>query len=60
MPGLKVGYELIDDFLSDNQLNSINSELMDVSFPDKAGGIRNAEKKYSSIRNIAESDELMA
>ncbi|ABD79378.1 phytanoyl-CoA dioxygenase family protein [Saccharophagus degradans] len=60
MPGLKVGYELIDDFLSDNQLNSINSELMDVSFPDKAGGIRNAEKKYSSIRNIAASDELMA
>lgn len=60
MLGLENGYELIDDFLSGNQLNSINNELMDVSFPDRAGGIRNVEEKYSSIRDIAASDELMA
>lgn len=54
------GYELVNDFLSDTQLNCINNELEKVVLPDRAGGIRNADKKYSSICDIATSDELIA
>jgi ectoine hydroxylase-related dioxygenase (phytanoyl-CoA dioxygenase family) len=57
---LENGYELIEDFLSRDQLDFINSNIRDVNFPAKAGGIRNAEKKYSSIRELSASEHLIA
>ena len=58
MPTLENGYELIDEFLSHDQLVFINRELSSVNFPSKAGGIRNAEKKFSAIRSLANSEKL--
>lgn len=60
MPTLEDGYELICEFLSQDQLNTINNEIQSVRFPAKAGGIRNAEKKFSSIRELAGSAQLTA
>lgn len=58
MPNLDNGYEIIDEFLTHDQLNSINSEIEHISLPEKAGGIRNAEKKFSSIHSLAVSKQL--
>lgn len=58
MPHLENGYEMIDEFLTRDQLNSINNEIKTISFPAKAGGIRNAEKKYHSIQKLAASKHL--
>lgn len=60
VPVLKDGYELISEFLTRDQLNSINNEIKNVKFPASAGGIRNAEKKFSSIRELAGSEQLLA
>ncbi len=59
MSALDDGYELLGEFLSRDQLNSINNEIKGISFPARAGGIRNAEKKFASIRDIAISDTLI-
>ena len=58
MPSLESGYKIIDEFLTLNQLNSINKEIETISFPTKAGGIRNAEKKYRSVKVLATSEQL--
>jgi len=55
---LEYGYEIITEFLSRDQLISINREMDSVEFSAKAGGIRNAEKKYSSIHDLANSEQL--
>ena len=60
MSGLEDGYELIDGFLSDDQLNSINNEIKLVRFPNRSGGIRNAEKKFSSVHEVAYSDTIIS
>ena len=59
MPLLKDGYELIEGFLSSDQLDSLNIEIANADFPSRAGGIRNAEKKYSSIHELSASDYLI-
>ena len=59
MAALEEGYELIADFVSQDQLNAINSEIDRASFPARAGGIRNAEKKFAAIRDIANSATLI-
>jgi len=58
VPSLESGYKIIDEFLTLNQLNSINKEIETISFPTKAGGIRNAEKKYRSVKVLATSEQL--
>ncbi len=58
MPALEDGYEIISEFLSHDQLISISSEIESVELPAKASGIRNAEKKFSSIRDLANSEQL--
>lgn len=58
MPTLEDGYEMIDEFLSHDQIISINSEIEAIELPPKAGGIRNVEKKLSSIRELADSEQL--
>lgn len=60
MPTLDAGYEMISEFLSNDQLTSINREIEAVNFPAKIGGIRNAEKKFSSIRDLVNSEKLYA
>ena len=58
MPALEDGYEIIDEFLSHDQLIAINSELETVELPSNTGGIRNAEKKFPIIRDLANSEQL--
>ena len=58
VPTLEDGYEIISEFISDDQLISISSEIESVELYAKAGGIRNAEKKFSSIRKLANSEKI--
>ena len=60
MTGLENGYEVINEFLTHDQLVSITSEIEAIGFPDKAGGIRNAEKKYHSVQTLAASTQLVS
>lgn len=59
MSVLENGFELIDEFLSQGELQSFRKELSSVSFPSKVGGIRNAEKKFSSIGAFALSESFL-
>jgi len=58
VPILENGFEIINEFLSPDQLTSLRREIEAVELPFKAGGIRNAEKKFSSVRDLADSDQL--
>lgn len=58
MPTLEYGYEMIGEFLSHDQLVSINSEIEAVELPSKTGGIRNADKKFYSVGELANSEQL--
>ena len=58
MPALEDGYEIIDEFLTHNQLIAINNDLETVELRSKTGGIRNAEKKFPRIRDLANSEQL--
>ena len=53
------GYELIDSFLSPEQLKLFNSELGSVKLPQSTGGIRNAQKKYNSIHSFSSSNFIL-
>lgn len=60
VPTLEDGYELINEFISQDQLISINSEINTVELKSKTGGIRNAEKRFSSVFELANSEQLKA
>ena len=49
---------MIGEFLSHDQVISIVRQIETAEFPYKGGGIRNAEKKFSSISTLANSDQL--
>lgn len=51
---------MISEFLSRNQLIFIKREIESVKFPTRAGGIRNADKKFSSVCDLANSKKLYA
>jgi len=53
------GYELLNSFLSSEQLELFNSELGAVELPESAGGIRNAQTKYHSIRSYSLSGHVL-
>ena len=53
------GYELINSFLSSEQLELFNSELGSVELPRSAGGIRNAQTKYHSISSYSSSSHVL-
>lgn len=55
---LAEGYELIDAFLSSDQIKTVVDELESVQLPNNRGGIRNAEKKFTSIQSLAVSTQL--
>ncbi|MCV6624914.1 MAG: phytanoyl-CoA dioxygenase family protein [Cellvibrionaceae bacterium] len=57
---LENGYEIVDGLLSQGEIKCIKGELEAVGFPAKVGGIRNAEKKFSTIRELAASKKLVA
>ncbi len=53
------GFELVDAFLTRGQLHPVCLELQSATLPAKAGGIRNADKKFRSIRLLSESAPLL-
>ena len=55
---LKNGYEIIEKVLSDDQIDAIKNDIKKFKSPTKAGGIRNAEKKFASIYELAKSPKL--
>lgn len=48
---LEEGFEIIDDFISEKDMSNIINEIESIEFPFGIGGLRNAEKKLSSINN---------
>ncbi len=58
MSVLDDGYEIIGEFLTHEQLTAMNTELEALGLPSKVGGIRNAENKFATIRDLANSRKL--
>ncbi len=54
------GYEIVDGFVTQAQIELVTSETQSKEIAFAGGGIRNAEKKYSSIHNLAWSNDLLA
>ncbi|WP_020414888.1 phytanoyl-CoA dioxygenase family protein [Microbulbifer variabilis] len=59
MIGLEKGYSLINDILPKSQLEVLQNEFEDLKLARGTGGIRNVEKKYSSIAALATSDLIV-
>jgi len=65
MNGLKIntlneeGYQLIDGLIKSKDITSIQQELKTLELSPNKGGIRNAEKKLSSVRKFIETDRLL-
>ncbi|WP_444995459.1 phytanoyl-CoA dioxygenase family protein [Aliikangiella sp. IMCC44359] len=53
------GYDIKENFLSKEWLNSLDKELADIGLTKSKGGIRQAEKKFSSIASFINSTELL-
>lgn len=58
MPFIDDGYEIIDDFVEFKYLQAIKSEITSSKLKISGGGIRNAEKKLSSIESLITLPEL--
>lgn len=54
------GYEIVDGFVTQAQIELVTSETQSKEIAFAGGGIRKAEKKYSSIHNLAWSNDLLA
>ena len=54
------GFEIIEKFLSSDQLINLKNDLKSVSLNELKGGIRNAEKKFLSIKSLVSSEQLLA
>ena len=52
------GFEFIDDFVADDVIADIKAELSTSSFLSKGGGIRNADKKLTTVNTLVSSDWL--
>ncbi|WP_299587833.1 phytanoyl-CoA dioxygenase family protein [uncultured Microbulbifer sp.] len=55
---LECGYAMIRNVMSDNQLVALQTNLVDLTLASRRGGIRNAEKKFSSIALLAKSGPI--
>lgn len=53
------GYELINSFLSSEQLDIFNSEIGEISLAHTSGGIRNAQAKYPCIDAYVRSNHIL-
>ncbi len=53
----EVGFELIDGFLTAKSIDKVLSELDELAIePGRVGGLRNAEKKLESVKELVYSD----
>ncbi|EGG95055.1 hypothetical protein IMCC1989_1904 [gamma proteobacterium IMCC1989] len=53
------GFEIIENFISEDEILIILHELESTHFPFGVGGIRNAEKKIASINTFISSPSLL-
>ena len=53
------GYELVESFLSEPELEWFNFQLGAVQFPRRVGGIRNAQKKFQCVNTFISSTDLL-
>lgn len=58
MAVLKDGYEIIEDFLPIDQLRLIRAQLEEVPLAKSTGGVRNIDKKVSSVATLAASEHM--
>lgn len=54
----KKGFNILEDFLSDIELSTLNLALNNIKFDKGCGGIRNIEKKSTVIKNFIYSEKL--
>lgn len=59
MPLNELGFELLLDFISPEIAQSVIGEVDSVLLNSKGGGIRNADKKFHSISELASSEYLL-
>ncbi|MFA0810064.1 phytanoyl-CoA dioxygenase family protein [Microbulbifer epialgicus] len=59
MNGFKNVYSLVNNFLPEGLLKTLQDEFSDLRFTRRSGGIRNAEKKNSSIAALAKSELVL-
>jgi len=55
----KEGYELVEDFLNLQQIDSFNRAAKTLTFPPKSGGIRNIQQKLSNAQELISSYLLL-
>ena len=60
MPLDELGFEVIDNFISKKIADSILDEIEAKLSAHKGGGIRNADKKFSSISALACSELILS
>ena len=53
------GFEILSDCVSTKSLNTIIEDVVSSDIKRQKGGIRNAEKKYQSIKNLVSSEKLL-
>ena len=53
------GFEILSDFVSTKNLNAIIEDVVSSDIKKQKVGIRNAEKKYQSIKNLVSSEKLI-
>lgn len=54
------GYEILDNFIPQDSLQKIKSELDNISAHELKAGIRNADKKFSCIHQLVNSSALVS
>ena len=57
---LESGFELLEGFLSPSQIDQIIENVSSYALEVNAGGVRNAEKKFASIKSLAKSQVVLA
>lgn len=56
---LECGFEIVENFISENDICNIIHEIESIQFPFGVGGVRNAEKKIASINDLISSHSLL-
>ncbi len=54
------GFEVLKSIVTVPQINLISKEVLSSDIQNKKGGIRNADKKYQSIKNLVSSTKLIS
>jgi len=56
---LEHGYEIIPDVINSRQIEAIKHELLSSGLDQTGGGIRNVEKKLTSVATLSSCPELL-